>query len=72
MTVPELVAVCVAAIGAVGSVAAAWVARQAAQNTKPISNGFASEVKGRLERIENLIVNHIEAHADHDVRHKGR
>lgn len=57
----------VASIGAVGAVAAAWIARQAQRNTKPLSNGFAGDVTRRLDRIECLITSHIQAHADHDV-----
>ena len=60
----------VAAIGAIGSTIAAWVSRQAVKQTKPISNGFAPDIKRRLDRIEQLITNHIEQHANNDVRKK--
>lgn len=64
---PELVAIAVASIGAVGAIVAAWVARQARDNTKPISNGFAKDTLGRLDRIEGLIIAHIASHAAHDL-----
>ena len=68
---PEVVtataAVIVATVGAVGSVMAAWVARQARNNTQPISNGFAKDTLGRLDRIEGLIIAHIASHATHDL-----
>lgn len=66
----QLVTIAVATIGATGSIAAAYVARQVHRNTKPISNGFASDTLRRLDRIEALILNHIEAHADSDVQRK--
>jgi predicted TIM-barrel enzyme len=58
-------------IAAAGAVTAAWVASRVHRNTKPISNGFAPGVVRRLDRIEQLITDHIKAHADSDVRKKG-
>lgn len=63
----ELVTVIVAIVGACGSIVAAYVARQAQHNTRPISNGFAGDVTRRLDRIESLIQHHIQTHADNDV-----
>lgn len=66
----QVVTIGVAAIGAVGSIVAAWVAHRVARNTKPISNGFAADTFRRLDRIEELILDHIESHANADVRRK--
>lgn len=60
------------AIAAAGAVTAAWVASRVHRNTKPISNGFAPGVVKRLDRIESLITDHINAHADADVHRKKR
>jgi hypothetical protein len=68
--VNEIVPLGVAAIGALGSVVAAWVARQAVRNTRPLSNGFAGDITGRLTRIEDLIVNHINDHAQSNIKRK--
>jgi len=65
---PELVSIIVATIGAGGAVFAARVARQARDNTRPISNGFASDTLHRLDRIEGLIIAHIASHAAHDLQ----
>lgn len=62
-----LAALAVATIGAVGSVVAAYVAHKARQNTKPISNGFAPETLARLARIEELVTNHINDHAQYSI-----
>lgn len=66
----DLVPLGVAAIGAAGSIVAAWVAHKARQNTKPISNGFAPETLTRLARIEELIIDHINDHAKVSIRRK--
>lgn len=57
-------------IAAVGAVTAAWVANRVARNTKPLGNGFAPGVVRRLDRIESLITDHINSHADADVHRR--
>lgn len=64
----DIIPLGVAAIGALGSVVAAWVARQAVRNTRPLSNGFAGDITSRLSRIEDLIVNHINDHAKSHIK----
>jgi hypothetical protein len=64
----SVASVVVAAIAAVGTVIAARLAHRAERNTRPTSNGFAGETIRRLERIEGLIVGHLEDHAEHDLR----
>ena len=48
-----------------------------AKGIEPVSNGFASEVKAQLARIEQrteqthgLMVDHLSAHADSDLNRK--
>lgn len=60
-------AVFVAFIAASGTVAVAFIARRTEKNTRPVSNGFADEVTGRLARIESLIVDHLRDHAHRDT-----
>lgn len=59
-----LIPLAVASIGAGGSVVAAWVAHKANKNTKPISNGFAPDTIQRLARIEDLLIQHLNDHAN--------
>lgn len=70
-----IVAVVVATIGAVGSCAAAYIARRAERNTRSVGNGFASDVhrkldriEDRLERVDGAMQAHLDAHADRDLR----
>lgn len=63
-----IAAVVVASIAAVASILSTIISAKAARNTKPIGNGFASDVVRRLGRIETLIVNHLEDHAGNDLR----
>lgn len=65
-------AVLVAAVAAGGSVITAIVSRKVHENTKPIGNGFAGDVTRRLERIEGLIIDHLEDHASADLSRKRR
>lgn len=68
-----MVAISVASIAACGTVVSSWIAHRAEKNTRPISNGFASETLTRLGRIETLIVNHLEDHAESDLNnHRNR
>jgi hypothetical protein len=69
-TIEALVSVVVATVAASGTIVAAWMSHRAERNTRPISNGFASDVCRRLGRIEHLLVNHLEDHAEHDLRSK--
>lgn len=63
----SVIALAVASIGAIGSILAALVARRAEKNTRPVSNGFAGETLHRLNRIELLVTDHIQAHANSDL-----
>ena len=58
----------VAAIAALGSILSAWLALKAQKNTKPLSNGFAGDVIRRLDRIEGAILNHLEDHAEAELK----
>jgi hypothetical protein len=64
----SIVTLAATSIAATGSVVAAWVATRVHRQTKPIGNGFAHGVVKRLDRIETLITEHINAHATSDVR----
>jgi hypothetical protein len=66
-TIEALVSVVVATVAASGTIVAAWMSHRAERNTRPISNGFAGDVCRRLGRIEHLLVNHLEDHAQHDL-----
>lgn len=66
-TTAAVASVTVATIATAGTLVAAWLAHRAERNTRPISNGFAGDVTRRLERIEVLIVNHLEDHAERDL-----
>lgn len=68
----DYTAVVVAAISAAGAIMAAYAARQAQKNTKPISNGWSSDVVRRLERIETAILNHLEDHAEAELKRRRR
>ena len=74
-----MIEVFVAAIGALGSICAAGVAaflaNQARNNTKAVSNGFADHTTEQLAALRadiavcnELIMHHIEAHADAELR----
>lgn len=59
--------VAVATIAAAGTVTAAILTRKVEQNTRGVSNGFAGDTTRRLERIEQLIVDHLDDHAQRDL-----
>lgn len=68
----DVAAVIAAAIATGGTITAAWIAHRAEKNTRPISNGFADDVKRRLTRIEGLMVGHLEDHTQHDLMRRRR
>lgn len=54
-----LSSVVVASIAAYGAVKA----NKAEKNSRPVSNGFASGVNGKLDKVENLLIDHLRDHS---------
>ena len=54
-----LSSVVVASIAAYGAVKA----NKAEKNSRPVSNGFASGVNTKLDKVENLLIDHLRDHS---------
>lgn len=50
----------VAGIAAYGAIKA----NKAEKNSRPVSNGFASGVNGKLDKLENLLLDHLRDHSN--------
>lgn len=54
-------------IVALAAAKGAWEARKARKNTATVGNGWTDSVDRRFDRLETLMVNHLEAHAESDL-----
>lgn len=46
------------------------IAKLSEKNTQPVSNGFAKSVNDKLDRLENMLADHIDWHLHHQKEDK--